>query len=105
MMRGSFVATALVALGVLPACGEIETAVDAPPGQIDAPAGSIDDPTRERLKAAANTIDRTPHWLIKQAIFNKLEKLEGGATLTELNGSPRSDSDDAGDVQVDQAHQ
>ncbi len=30
----------------------------------------LDDPTRERLKAAAHSIDRTPHWLIKQAIFN-----------------------------------
>ena len=40
----------------------------------------LDDPTRERLKAAAQSIDRTPHWLIKQAIFNYLEKLEGGAT-------------------------
>jgi len=39
----------------------------------------LDDPTRERLKAAATSIDRTPHWLIKQAIFNYLEKLEGGA--------------------------
>ena len=37
----------------------------------------LDDPTRERLKAAATSIDRTPHWLIKQAIFNYLEKLEG----------------------------
>ncbi len=34
----------------------------------------LDDPTRERLKAAATSIDRTPHWLIKQAIFNYLEK-------------------------------
>lgn len=58
----------------------------------------LDDPTRERLKAAASSIDRTPHWLIKQAIFNYLEKLEGGATLTELNGSIRADSDDAGEV-------
>jgi hypothetical protein len=50
----------------------------------------LDDPTRERLKAAAQSIDRTPHWLIKQAIFNYLEKLEGGATLTELNGHART---------------
>jgi hypothetical protein len=44
MMRGSFVATALFALGFVPACGEIETVVDAPSGQIDAPAGQIDAP-------------------------------------------------------------
>jgi RHH-type proline utilization regulon transcriptional repressor/proline dehydrogenase/delta 1-pyrroline-5-carboxylate dehydrogenase len=65
----------------------------------------LDDPTRERLKAAATSIDRTPHWLIKQAIFNYLEKLEGGATLTELNGSSAKDADDAGDVHTDHAHQ
>ena len=65
----------------------------------------LDDPTRERLKAAATSIDRTPHWLIKQAIFNYLEKLEGGATLTELSGIPGSASDDADEVQTDHAHQ
>ncbi len=58
----------------------------------------LDDTTRERLKAAAHSIDRTPHWLIKQAIFNYLEKLESGATLTELSGLPRGEADDAGDV-------
>ncbi|MEX5505183.1 trifunctional transcriptional regulator/proline dehydrogenase/L-glutamate gamma-semialdehyde dehydrogenase [Pseudomonas putida] len=65
----------------------------------------LDDPTRERLKAAAQSIDRTPHWLIKQAIFNYLEKLEGGATLTELNGHATSLADDAGDIQPDHSHQ
>ena len=65
----------------------------------------LDDPTRERLKAAATSIDRTPHWLIKQAIFNYLEKLEGGATLTELNGLTAKDADEAGEVHSDHAHQ
>ncbi|MCP1415790.1 RHH-type proline utilization regulon transcriptional repressor/proline dehydrogenase/delta 1-pyrroline-5-carboxylate dehydrogenase [Pseudomonas laurylsulfativorans] len=64
----------------------------------------LDDPTRERLKAAATSIDRTPHWLIKQAIFNYLEKLEGGATLTELSGMTK-DSDDSVDAPLDHAHQ
>ncbi len=36
----------------------------------------LDDATRERIKTAATRIDRTPHWLIKQAIFNYLERLE-----------------------------
>ncbi|TBV06607.1 trifunctional transcriptional regulator/proline dehydrogenase/L-glutamate gamma-semialdehyde dehydrogenase [Stutzerimonas kirkiae] len=44
----------------------------------------LDEATRERLKQAAKTIDRTPHWLIKQAIYSYLETLESGATLTEL---------------------
>jgi RHH-type proline utilization regulon transcriptional repressor/proline dehydrogenase/delta 1-pyrroline-5-carboxylate dehydrogenase len=65
----------------------------------------LDDPTRERLKAAAQSIDRTPHWLIKQAIFNYLEKLEGGATLTELNGQANGHGDEAGEVQGDHSHQ
>lgn len=34
----------------------------------------LDDATRERIKSAATRIDRTPHWLIKQAIFSYLEQ-------------------------------
>lgn len=52
----------------------------------------LDDLTRERLKSAAASIDRTPQWLIKQALFNYLEKLEGGATLDELIGPHLIDS-------------
>ncbi|MCV3305706.1 transcriptional regulator, partial [Leclercia adecarboxylata] len=44
----------------------------------------LDDATRERIKSAATRIDRTPHWLIKQAIFNYLEKLESNDDLPEL---------------------
>ncbi|AOZ04501.1 trifunctional transcriptional regulator/proline dehydrogenase/L-glutamate gamma-semialdehyde dehydrogenase [Cupriavidus malaysiensis] len=38
----------------------------------------LDDASRERLKRAAQRIDRTPHWLIKQAIFSYLEQIENG---------------------------
>lgn len=31
----------------------------------------LDDATRERIKTAATRIDRTPHWLIKQAILDR----------------------------------
>jgi RHH-type proline utilization regulon transcriptional repressor/proline dehydrogenase/delta 1-pyrroline-5-carboxylate dehydrogenase len=65
----------------------------------------LDDPTRERLKTAAQSIDRTPHWLIKQAIFNYLEKLEGGATLNELNGLSSKDADDQGELAAESSHQ
>lgn len=44
----------------------------------------LDEATRERIKLAAGQIDRTPHWLIKQAIFNYLEQLEKGTTLPEF---------------------
>jgi len=46
----------------------------------------LDDETRERIKQAATRIDRTPHWLIKQAIFNYLEQLENQESLPELSG-------------------
>jgi RHH-type proline utilization regulon transcriptional repressor/proline dehydrogenase/delta 1-pyrroline-5-carboxylate dehydrogenase len=46
----------------------------------------LDDATRDRLKQAAQSIDRTPHWLIKQAIFNYLEQIEGGLTPAEHAG-------------------
>ncbi len=36
----------------------------------------LDAGTRERLKQAAASIDRTPHWVVKQAIFSYLERLE-----------------------------
>ncbi|TFZ32785.1 trifunctional transcriptional regulator/proline dehydrogenase/L-glutamate gamma-semialdehyde dehydrogenase, partial [Pseudomonas syringae] len=62
----------------------------------------LDDPTRERLKAAAHSIDRTPPWLIKQAIFNYLEKLESGATLLELNSAAGAkDNEDRGALAED----
>lgn len=44
----------------------------------------LDEATRDRIKAAAQQIDRTPHWVIKQAIFNYLERVESGSTLPEL---------------------
>jgi RHH-type proline utilization regulon transcriptional repressor/proline dehydrogenase/delta 1-pyrroline-5-carboxylate dehydrogenase len=46
----------------------------------------LDEATRDRLKQAAQSIDRTPHWLIKQAIFTYLEQLESGLTPAEMSG-------------------
>ncbi|MEH2921967.1 trifunctional transcriptional regulator/proline dehydrogenase/L-glutamate gamma-semialdehyde dehydrogenase [Samsonia erythrinae] len=43
----------------------------------------LNEETRERIKAAAQRIDRTPHWLIKQAIFHYLERLENGLDTPE----------------------
>ncbi|CAG9183353.1 trifunctional transcriptional regulator/proline dehydrogenase/L-glutamate gamma-semialdehyde dehydrogenase [Cupriavidus respiraculi] len=40
----------------------------------------LDDASRDRLKRVAQSIDRTPHWLIKQAIFTYLEQIERGDT-------------------------
>ncbi|WP_118183745.1 trifunctional transcriptional regulator/proline dehydrogenase/L-glutamate gamma-semialdehyde dehydrogenase [Paraburkholderia phosphatilytica] len=46
----------------------------------------VDDLLRSRLKDAAARLERTPHWLIKQAIFAYLEKIEHGQLPPELNG-------------------
>ncbi|MHB9840584.1 trifunctional transcriptional regulator/proline dehydrogenase/L-glutamate gamma-semialdehyde dehydrogenase [Paraburkholderia terrae] len=46
----------------------------------------VDDLLRTRLKDAATRLERTPHWLIKQAIFAYLEKIEHGQLPAELSG-------------------
>jgi RHH-type proline utilization regulon transcriptional repressor/proline dehydrogenase/delta 1-pyrroline-5-carboxylate dehydrogenase len=48
----------------------------------------VDDLLRSRLKDAAARLERTPHWLIKQAIFAYLEKIEHGQFPAELSGNP-----------------
>ncbi|WP_105637714.1 trifunctional transcriptional regulator/proline dehydrogenase/L-glutamate gamma-semialdehyde dehydrogenase [Cronobacter dublinensis] len=67
----------------------------------------LDDATRERIKAAATKIDRTPHWLIKQAIFNYLEQLENSDGLPELPAllaGAANESDEAA-VPPEESHQ
>nr|CAA55136.1 proline dehydrogenase [Escherichia coli K-12] len=44
----------------------------------------LDDATPRTDQMAASRIDRPPHWLIKQAIFSYLDKLENSDTLPEL---------------------
>ena len=46
----------------------------------------LDEATRERIKTAASRIDRTPHWLIKQAIFSYLEQLDRNESLAMITG-------------------
>ncbi|MDI7659772.1 trifunctional transcriptional regulator/proline dehydrogenase/L-glutamate gamma-semialdehyde dehydrogenase [Cronobacter universalis] len=67
----------------------------------------LDDATRERIKSAATKIDRTPHWLIKQAIFNYLEHLENSDGLPELPAllaGAANESDEA-PAPVEESHQ
>ncbi|MGE4800045.1 trifunctional transcriptional regulator/proline dehydrogenase/L-glutamate gamma-semialdehyde dehydrogenase [Yersinia hibernica] len=68
----------------------------------------LDEATRERIKAAAQRIDRTPHWLIKQAIFNYLERLENNHELPELPTVPSPSSSEADDIMpqlIENSHQ
>ncbi|WP_336748994.1 trifunctional transcriptional regulator/proline dehydrogenase/L-glutamate gamma-semialdehyde dehydrogenase [Pantoea vagans] len=64
----------------------------------------LDDATRERIKLAAQRIDRTPHWLIKQAVFNYLNQLESGDAVPEipLSAQTAAESDD---TQPEEMHQ
>ncbi|RZT29580.1 trifunctional transcriptional regulator/proline dehydrogenase/L-glutamate gamma-semialdehyde dehydrogenase [Cupriavidus agavae] len=59
----------------------------------------LDDASRERLKRVAQSIDRTPHWLIKQAIFTYLEQVERGHLPHEAGNGAAHDGDgsDAGE--------
>lgn len=50
----------------------------------------VDDLLRTRLKNAALRLERTPHWLIKQAIFAYLERIEHGVLPPELSASQGS---------------
>lgn len=45
----------------------------------------LDEETRDRIKAAAQRLDRTSHWLIKQAIYNYLEQLDNNQIIPELS--------------------
>ena len=47
----------------------------------------VDDLLRTRLRDAATRLERTPHWLIKQAIFAYLERIEHGQLPPELSGA------------------
>ncbi|RQM43831.1 hypothetical protein EHZ19_32140, partial [Paraburkholderia bannensis] len=67
----------------------------------------VNDGLRMRLKDAAMRLDRTPHWMIKQAIFTYLDHLDRGYTLpekheaeaaTELSEAPYATGDERGVV-------
>ncbi|WP_153099046.1 trifunctional transcriptional regulator/proline dehydrogenase/L-glutamate gamma-semialdehyde dehydrogenase [Paraburkholderia hayleyella] len=63
----------------------------------------VDDLLRTRLKDAATRIERTPHWLIKQAIFAYLEKIEHGQLPVELSShAGMADLADSATVEADE---
>ncbi|WP_429032998.1 trifunctional transcriptional regulator/proline dehydrogenase/L-glutamate gamma-semialdehyde dehydrogenase [Aeromonas media] len=65
----------------------------------------LDEATRDRLKQAAQTLDRTPHWLIKQAIFTYLEQLERGLTPLEHSGLAAAAGEEAIETLTEQGIQ
>ncbi|QXC30501.1 trifunctional transcriptional regulator/proline dehydrogenase/L-glutamate gamma-semialdehyde dehydrogenase [Aeromonas sp. FDAARGOS 1409] len=65
----------------------------------------LDEATRDRLKQAAQTLDRTPHWLIKQAIFTYLEQLDRGLTPPEHSGLAAAAGDEPVEALTEQGIQ
>jgi RHH-type proline utilization regulon transcriptional repressor/proline dehydrogenase/delta 1-pyrroline-5-carboxylate dehydrogenase len=61
----------------------------------------VDDALRDRLKAAAQKLNCTPHWLHKQAILAYLDKIERGHLPAEMShlGADAGGEDEAGDGQ------
>lgn len=59
----------------------------------------VDDALRDRLKAAANKLNCTPHWLHKQAILSYLDKIERGHLPAEMShlGMDTAADDEAAD--------
>src|SRR5690606_8093662 len=53
----------------------------------------LDDATRERLAAAARRLDRTPQWLVRQAVFDFLEQLDSTGALSENRHFDTDDPD------------
>jgi len=44
----------------------------------------IDIDTKTRLRSAAQKLDRSPHWLMKNAIVLLIERVESGAGIEDL---------------------
>jgi len=44
----------------------------------------LDSRTQNRLKVTAGKLDRTPHWFMKIAILQLIEKVELGMTIEEI---------------------
>ncbi len=44
----------------------------------------VDEALRARLKAAAESQSRTPHWIVKQALLLALDRIERGGSLTQI---------------------
>lgn len=58
----------------------------------------LDEETRNRLKNAAQKLDRTSHWLIKQAIFNYLEQIDNNQLVLTDTVLAAQDIDENTDI-------
>ncbi|MFC0592507.1 trifunctional transcriptional regulator/proline dehydrogenase/L-glutamate gamma-semialdehyde dehydrogenase [Ottowia pentelensis] len=58
----------------------------------------VDDALRERIRASAQQLGRTPHWLLKQAVVQYVDALERGASHIPLTPAGAAADDSALDV-------
>ncbi|MBS0293303.1 MAG: trifunctional transcriptional regulator/proline dehydrogenase/L-glutamate gamma-semialdehyde dehydrogenase [Proteobacteria bacterium] len=58
----------------------------------------FDDLLRERIRGAAQNMNRTPHWLIKQAVVQYVDALERGATTIRLPGTAEDAPEEVADT-------
>ena len=57
----------------------------------------VDDLLRERIRNAAQNLNRTPHWLIKQAVVQYIDALERGATTIRIFGAEEAGPEEGKD--------
>lgn len=51
----------------------------------------MDPAIRQRLIEAADSIERTPHWIMKQAIVDWINRIEDGEGIMDLTGKDPSE--------------
>jgi RHH-type proline utilization regulon transcriptional repressor/proline dehydrogenase/delta 1-pyrroline-5-carboxylate dehydrogenase len=54
----------------------------------------LDPSTKQRIKQAAASLDRTPHWFMKKAVLYWLDKVEDGSALADMLNDSDLDADD-----------
>ena len=53
----------------------------------------VDEALRERIRAAAQNLGRTPHWLLKQAVVQYVDALERGLPSIRIVGTESAAAD------------
>ena len=54
----------------------------------------LDAATKERIREAAGSLDRTPHWFMKKAVMHWLARVEAGASVADMLNEVELEEDD-----------